>query len=156
MALREPWTPHRLTRAVSLRRQLGDDCVTEYDYCFGQNGLEAFKAGECIGSTSIKTEFDEATLKVRCLVAWARDGAPVPTVSSFQTQTSCMSFTRACKCGCMHQELINFILHYIADLDIPVKRGTFIEFRIVRTRPRFSRSAVPSVPATCVLLRHLH
>jgi phosphomannomutase len=25
--------------------------------------------------------------------------------------------------------MINFILHYIADLDIPVKRGTFIEFR---------------------------
>lgn len=25
--------------------------------------------------------------------------------------------------------LINFILHYIADLDIPIKRGTFIEFR---------------------------
>lgn len=27
------------------------------------------------------------------------------------------------------KELINFILHYIADLDIPTKRGTFIEFR---------------------------
>lgn len=27
------------------------------------------------------------------------------------------------------KELINFILHYIADLDIPLKRGTFIEFR---------------------------
>ena len=25
--------------------------------------------------------------------------------------------------------LINFILHYVADMDIPVKRGTFIEFR---------------------------
>jgi len=25
--------------------------------------------------------------------------------------------------------LVNFVLHYIADLDIPVKRGTFIEFR---------------------------
>ncbi|THH01073.1 hypothetical protein EW026_g1564 [Hermanssonia centrifuga] len=25
--------------------------------------------------------------------------------------------------------LANFILHYIADLDIPIKRGTFIEFR---------------------------
>lgn len=25
--------------------------------------------------------------------------------------------------------LINFMLHYIADLDIPIKRGTFIEFR---------------------------
>ncbi|KAH9787979.1 phosphomannomutase [Citrus sinensis] len=27
------------------------------------------------------------------------------------------------------QEFINFTLHYIADLDIPIKRGTFIEFR---------------------------
>lgn len=27
------------------------------------------------------------------------------------------------------KQLINFILHYIADLDIPIKRGTFIEFR---------------------------
>ncbi|KAH9902174.1 eukaryotic phosphomannomutase [Xylariomycetidae sp. FL2044] len=28
-----------------------------------------------------------------------------------------------------YKELANFILHYVADLDIPVKRGTFIEFR---------------------------
>ena len=28
-----------------------------------------------------------------------------------------------------YQEIINFILHYIADLDIPIKRGTFIELR---------------------------
>lgn len=27
------------------------------------------------------------------------------------------------------KSLINFILHYVADLDIPIKRGTFIEFR---------------------------
>ena len=27
------------------------------------------------------------------------------------------------------QEVINFILHYVADLDIPIKRGTFLEFR---------------------------
>ncbi|KAH6812114.1 phosphomannomutase [Perilla frutescens var. frutescens] len=27
------------------------------------------------------------------------------------------------------KELINFTLHYIADLDIPIKSGTFIEFR---------------------------
>ncbi|KAJ6624960.1 eukaryotic phosphomannomutase [Mycena sp. CBHHK59/15] len=25
--------------------------------------------------------------------------------------------------------LVNFILHYIADMDVPVKRGTFVEFR---------------------------
>eukprot|EP00271_Cylindrocystis_brebissonii_P008689 TRINITY_DN23167_c0_g1_i1.p1 TRINITY_DN23167_c0_g1~~TRINITY_DN23167_c0_g1_i1.p1 ORF type:complete len:250 (-),score=49.39 TRINITY_DN23167_c0_g1_i1:401-1150(-) len=28
------------------------------------------------------------------------------------------------------KEFVNFVLHYIADLDIPVKRGTFIEFRM--------------------------
>ncbi|KAK9076415.1 hypothetical protein SSX86_004749 [Deinandra increscens subsp. villosa] len=27
------------------------------------------------------------------------------------------------------KEFVNFVLHYIADLDIPIKRGTFIEFR---------------------------
>ncbi|KAF5951293.1 hypothetical protein HYC85_009237, partial [Camellia sinensis] len=27
------------------------------------------------------------------------------------------------------KEFINFTLHYIADLDIPIKRGTFIEFQ---------------------------
>lgn len=27
------------------------------------------------------------------------------------------------------KKFINFVLHYIADLDIPIKRGTFIEFR---------------------------
>ncbi|KAJ6581212.1 eukaryotic phosphomannomutase [Mycena capillaripes] len=28
-----------------------------------------------------------------------------------------------------YKKLVNFILHYIADMDIPIKRGTFVEFR---------------------------
>lgn len=28
-----------------------------------------------------------------------------------------------------YKRLVRFILHYVADLDIPIKRGTFIEFR---------------------------
>ncbi|KDQ61596.1 hypothetical protein JAAARDRAFT_54948 [Jaapia argillacea MUCL 33604] len=28
-----------------------------------------------------------------------------------------------------YKKLVNFILHYLADMDIPIKRGTFIEFR---------------------------
>ncbi|KAJ3935194.1 MAG: eukaryotic phosphomannomutase [Lentinula lateritia] len=28
-----------------------------------------------------------------------------------------------------YKTLVNFILHYVADLDIPIKRGTFVEFR---------------------------
>ncbi|KYR00478.1 phosphomannomutase [Tieghemostelium lacteum] len=27
------------------------------------------------------------------------------------------------------KKFVNFVLHYIADLDIPIKRGTFVEFR---------------------------
>ncbi|EGC39553.1 phosphomannomutase [Dictyostelium purpureum] len=27
------------------------------------------------------------------------------------------------------KQFVNFVLHYIADLDIPIKRGTFVEFR---------------------------
>ncbi|BFZ59231.1 Phosphomannomutase 1 [Saitoella coloradoensis] len=28
-----------------------------------------------------------------------------------------------------YKDLVNFILHYVADMDIPIKRGTFVEFR---------------------------
>lgn len=28
-----------------------------------------------------------------------------------------------------YKKLVRFMLHYIADLDIPIKRGTFVEFR---------------------------
>ncbi|KAG8835704.1 Phosphomannomutase [Serendipita sp. 405] len=28
-----------------------------------------------------------------------------------------------------YKVLVNFILHYLADIDIPIKRGTFVEFR---------------------------
>lgn len=28
-----------------------------------------------------------------------------------------------------YKEFVRFVLHYVADLDLPVKRGTFVEFR---------------------------
>ncbi|KAG9014335.1 Phosphomannomutase [Tulasnella sp. JGI-2019a] len=28
-----------------------------------------------------------------------------------------------------YKKIVNFILHYLADLDVPIKRGTFVEFR---------------------------
>lgn len=28
-----------------------------------------------------------------------------------------------------YQKLVNWVLRYVADLDIPIKRGTFLEFR---------------------------
>jgi len=40
--------------------------------------------------------------------------------------------------------LVNFILHYIADMDIPIKRGTFVEFRngMINVSP-IGRNATP-------------
>eukprot|EP00009_Paramoeba_aestuarina_P007421 CAMPEP_0201523364 /NCGR_PEP_ID=MMETSP0161_2-20130828/19583_1 /ASSEMBLY_ACC=CAM_ASM_000251 /TAXON_ID=180227 /ORGANISM="Neoparamoeba aestuarina, Strain SoJaBio B1-5/56/2" /LENGTH=247 /DNA_ID=CAMNT_0047922463 /DNA_START=147 /DNA_END=890 /DNA_ORIENTATION=+ len=69
--------------------QLGKNALSNFDYCFFENGLVAFKQGELIHRASIASFLGDEKLK----------------------------------------QLINFVLHYIADLDIPVKRGTFIEFR---------------------------
>lgn len=32
-----------------------------------------------------------------------------------------------------YKELVNFVLRYLADVECPVKRGTFLEFRYVHT-----------------------
>merc|ERR1719411_1908787 len=60
-----------------------------FDFCFAQNGLDAYKDGKKLASNSIK---------------------------DFLKPEFLMKF-------------INFTLKYIANLDIPLKRGTFIEFR---------------------------
>ena len=43
---------------------------------------------------------------------------------------------------------INFVLRYVADLEIPVKRGTFLEFRagMINVRISLPRSAGPRLP----------
>ncbi|KAF6753022.1 phosphomannomutase [Ephemerocybe angulata] len=45
-------------------------------------------------------------------------GKPLPTAS-------CIEYIGEER----YKKMVNFILHYIADLDIPIKRGTFVEFR---------------------------
>ena len=35
-----------------------------------------------------------------------------------------------------YKQLVNFVLRYLADIECPVKRGTFVEFRYVRFRRR--------------------
>jgi phosphomannomutase len=60
-----------------------------FDYCFSENGLVAYKAGQQIGQQSIAKFLGEENL------------------------------TR----------LLDWTLHYLSTIKIPVKRGTFIEFR---------------------------
>jgi phosphomannomutase len=67
----------------------GVDVRTLFDFCFPENGLEAYRLG--------------APLEAHSFIKWLGDEK--------------------------YKRLVNFVLHYIADLDIPVKRGTFVEFR---------------------------
>ncbi|KAH7577887.1 hypothetical protein JRO89_XS01G0311900 [Xanthoceras sorbifolium] len=90
---------------IKISEQLGNSVVNDYDYVFSENGLLAHKDGKLIGTQSIYNGLMGCGF-------------------SFYLQ-SLKSFLGEEKL----KELINFTLHYIADLDIPIKRGTFIEFR---------------------------
>ncbi|CAE7270662.1 PMM [Symbiodinium natans] len=70
------------------KEQLGDS-PNQFDFCFSENGLLAYKDGAKIGETSIVQHLGEEKLK----------------------------------------KLVNWVLKYFSELDIPVKRGTFVEFR---------------------------
>ncbi|KAI7885257.1 eukaryotic phosphomannomutase [Lichtheimia hyalospora FSU 10163] len=69
--------------------QLGATVTQDFDYCFAENGLTAYRLGEQMASQSF--------------IEWIGDEE--------------------------YNKLVNFILRYIADMDLPKKRGTFIEFR---------------------------
>lgn len=69
--------------------QLGPDILQEFDYCFSENGLTAYKLGK--------------QLPAQSFINWIGEEK--------------------------YTELSRFILRYLADLELPFRRGTFIEFR---------------------------
>lgn len=69
--------------------QLGPDVVKEFDYCFSENGLEAYKDGKPLASSSF--------------IEWLGEDK--------------------------YNKLTKFILGYLSQIDLPKRRGTFIEFR---------------------------
>lgn len=69
--------------------QLGPNVLEEFDYCFSENGLTAYKQGKALASQSF--------------INWIGDEK--------------------------YNKLIKFILKYLAEIDIPIRRGTFVEFR---------------------------
>ena len=77
---------------IKQQEQLGSTTLpvtTLFDYCFAENGLDAYRMGEPLSSLNF--------------IQWLGEDK--------------------------YKHLVNFCLHYIADLDLPKKRGTFIEFR---------------------------
>lgn len=69
--------------------QLGLDVLSQFDYCFSENGLTAYKMGQ--------------KLALQSFINWIGEEE--------------------------YNKLVKFILGYLANIDIPVRRGTFIEFR---------------------------
>ena len=74
---------------VKQEEQLGKDVKEDFDYCFSENGLTAFRLGKPIETETFITWFGEDK----------------------------------------YTALVKFALRYLADLDLPKRRGTFIEFR---------------------------
>ncbi|KAK4514041.1 uncharacterized protein ATC70_006049 [Mucor velutinosus] len=69
--------------------QLGNSILEDFDFCFAENGLTAYRLGKQMASQSF--------------IQWIGEEE--------------------------YTKLVNFCLRYIADMDLPKKRGTFIEFR---------------------------
>lgn len=69
--------------------QLGPNILEEFDYCFSENGLTAYKLGKQLPSQSF--------------IQWIGEDK--------------------------YNRLAKFILGYLANIDLPKRRGTFIEFR---------------------------
>jgi len=69
--------------------QLGPTVLNDFDYCFSENGLTAYKNGKELASQSF--------------INWIGQDK--------------------------YNALAKWILKYLADLDLPIRTGTFIEFR---------------------------
>ncbi|KAG1361280.1 Phosphomannomutase [Cocos nucifera] len=103
---------------VKISEQLGKSVINDYDYVFAENGLVAYKNGELIASQVTYVLIIDLLLLEKLYKHSL-------IFHSVTFEVSLKSFLGEEKL----REFINFTLHYIADLDIPIKRGTFIEFR---------------------------
>ncbi|KAL6939477.1 Phosphomannomutase 1 [Hanseniaspora osmophila] len=69
--------------------QLGPTVLNDFDYCFSENGLTAYRLGQEMASQSF--------------IGWIGEEK--------------------------YNKLVKFALRYLSEIDLPVRRGTFIEFR---------------------------
>ncbi|WVQ93623.1 hypothetical protein IAU59_000699 [Kwoniella sp. CBS 9459] len=85
--------------------QVGSDGIQNFDYCFAENGLTAYKLEQQLASASFIKHVGEEQYK----------------------------------------KLVNWILRYLSEVDIPVKRGTFVEFRngMVNVSPIGRNASLP-------------
>ncbi|TDL23691.1 eukaryotic phosphomannomutase [Rickenella mellea] len=98
---------------MSLLRELRKKCVIGF---VGGSDLGKIVEQLSVGGKNALDEFDFGFAE-NGLIAY-RMGEPLATQSFIKH----VGEDR-------YKVLVNYILHYIADMDIPIKRGTFVEFR---------------------------
>ncbi|KAF7117134.1 hypothetical protein RHSIM_RhsimUnG0002300 [Rhododendron simsii] len=127
---------------VKISEQLGSSVINDYDYIFAENGLVAHKDGKLIGTEVLlrSNSFLPIRSQLKNLEGYG-SFKPFLHSSTFLFSVFGLLIVYCFLNGFSLQslklylgedklkEFINFTLHYIADLDIPIKRGTFIEFR---------------------------
>ncbi|KAF2749315.1 eukaryotic phosphomannomutase [Sporormia fimetaria CBS 119925] len=101
------------------QEQLGSstvDVTTLFDFCFAENGLTAYRMGKKLKGNSFIEWIGEE--KYKKLVNLYVESHHLPLAEPLGKDTASVNTNKSPS-----------ILHYIADLDIPIKRGTFLEFR---------------------------
>ncbi|KAI9737257.1 MAG: Phosphomannomutase [Claussenomyces sp. TS43310] len=106
---RRPAAPEMLTLLSALRRKVATGYVSGSDFAKQQEQLGT-------AAVPVTARFDFCFAE-NGLTAY-RSGVPLAS-QSFLAWVG----------EAQYQRLVRFILHYVADLDIPIKRGTFVEFR---------------------------
>ncbi|KAF4593265.1 Phosphomannomutase [Pleurotus pulmonarius] len=96
---------------IALLRDLRKLCAIGF-----VGGSDMVKILEQLGSNAIEESFD---------YAFAENGLTAYKLGKPLESQSFIKFVGEER----YKKLVSFILHYIADMDIPIKRGTFVEFR---------------------------
>ena len=100
---------------------------TSYDYVFAENGLVAYKDGAKLAE-AVRAPRNAARSQRTQVLASAAPAALALKLLLARIH-SCTQSLLSELGEAKLRPFINFVLRYVADLDIPVKRGTFIEFR---------------------------
>ena len=86
----------------------GRDVVSKFDYFFSENGLVAYKQGKLVAEQSILKKFGDKVL---------------------QNLINFRSVTEKHIVSSKNKFRFFFSLKYMSELELPAKRGTFVEFR---------------------------
>lgn len=114
---------------IKIQEQLGGgNLFDKYKYVFAENGLVAFKDGKALPS-QVNNECNYIYI-----IACQENGRDVNIPPSVPMYILLISMLSRQSIQDMLgedslQDFINFVLRYISELQLPFKRGTFVEFR---------------------------